>query len=132
MKKAIKHVELVMNALEILIAVFLLAVIVIRGIEIGISLFSTDAEFQGILQMDFNSILSLSLGLIIGIEFTKMLCKHTPESVLDVLLFALARHMVIYNEKALDLMFGVAAIAGLFAAKKYLLSKPHIERKEQE
>jgi hypothetical protein len=122
MKKVIKHIEKAMNALEILIALLLLGAIIIRGIEISASLFGGNLN---ILQMEFVTVLSLTLGLVIGIEFTKMLCKQTPESVVDVLLFALARHMVIYNEKALDLLIGVAAIAGLFAAKKYLLNKTH-------
>ena len=35
------------------------------------------------------------MDLVIGIEFIKMLIKHTPGSVVEVLLFALSRHMVL-------------------------------------
>jgi len=120
MNKTLKYIEKAMNTFEIVIAVLLLLVIVVRVIEISSYVLGHDLV---ILQMDFDAILSLALGLVIGLEFTKMLCKHTPESVVDVLLFALARHMVIYNENAVDLLIGVVAIIGLFAAKKFLLDK---------
>lgn len=73
--------------------------------------------------MTFNGILSIILTLVIGVEFTKMLCKHTPEAVIDVLLFAIARQMVVYQDSVLDLLIGMASIVGLFAAKKFLLDK---------
>jgi len=102
------------------IAILLLAVIAIKIVE-------TSAEMAGvqvaILAMDFERILSTTLALIIGVEFIKMLCKHTPETIIDVLLFAIARQIVIYHEKTLDLLVGMVAIAGLFAAKKFFLGK---------
>ncbi len=60
------------------------------------------------------------LNLVIGIEFIRMLIKHTPGSALEVLLFAIARHMVLSDESALELVLGVASIAGIFAIRKYL------------
>ena len=105
---------------EMVIAILLLAVIAIKTLEIA----SEMAGFQiVILSMDFERILSTTLTLIIGVEFIKMLCKHTPETIIDVLLFAIARQIVIYHEKTLDLLIGMVAIAGLFAAKKFLLNK---------
>jgi phosphate starvation-inducible membrane PsiE len=50
-----------------------------------------------------------------------MLCKHTPETVIDVLLFAIARQIVVYHDAPIDMLIGVVAIVGLFAAKKYLI-----------
>ncbi|MCL1832050.1 MAG: hypothetical protein FWG45_03955 [Oscillospiraceae bacterium] len=115
-----KWVETSMNVIEIAIAFFLMLVILVRWFEIGSYLFSDGYD---ILNIEFNQILSLFLGLIIGIEFAKMLCKHTSESVVDVLLFTLARHVVIYNDnKMINIIIGVAAIIALFAAKKYLLN----------
>ena len=65
----------------------------------------------------------IALALVIGVEFTKMLYKHTPDTVIDVLLFAVARHMVMYHERTMDMLIGAVSIAGLFAAKKYLIDK---------
>jgi hypothetical protein len=120
--KILKIVEKITNAFEILIALLLLIVIAIRMVEIATGMFDHQLA---ILNMEFDKILSTALGFVIGLEFTKMLCKHTPESVVDVLLFAVARQLVIYNQEALELLIGVAAISALFATKKYLIDRRH-------
>jgi len=106
---------------EMIIAFALLVVIAIKVIEISSEMLGFELV---ILAMDFERILSSVLTLVIGVEFIKMLCKHTPETVIDVLLFAIARYIVIYHDNTLDLLIGAVAISGLFAAKKFLLDKP--------
>ena len=117
-KKWIIHLEKIAKAIEIVIALVLLVIVVIKIVEVAFDLVGFPFVF---LTMEFGGILSVTLNLVIGVEFTKMLIKHTPESVVDVLLFAIARQMVIYHERTLDLLIGVLAIAGLFAIKKVLL-----------
>jgi len=117
-RKWLVYLERVAKAIEIAIALVLLVIVVIKIVEV---VFDFVGFPVGILQMEFGGILSVTLNLVIGVEFTKMLIKHTPESVVDVLLFAIARQMVIYHERTLDLLIGVLAIAGLFAIKKFLL-----------
>ena len=116
--KGFYYIDRVTNMIEIFIALLLLVIVIIRVIEIILHLFGSETV---ILLMSFERLLSLSLNLIIGIEFIKMLYKHTPDSVADVLLFAIARQIVVYHEKTIDMLIGVIAIAGLFAAKKFLL-----------
>jgi len=118
MKKWIIYLERVAKAIEMIIALVLLVIVVIKIVEVAFDLTGFPI---GILSMEFAGILSVTLNLVIGVEFTKMLIKHTPESVVDVLLFAIARQMVVYHERTLDLLIGVLAIAGLFAIKKVLL-----------
>jgi len=113
---------------EMAIAILLLAVIAVKVVEVSAAMLGFQVN---ILAMDFQEILSATLALIIGVEFIKMLCKHTPETVIDVLLFAIARQIVIYHEKTLDLLIGMAAIAGLFAAKKFLLDRYSKNRDSQ-
>jgi len=110
----------VTHLFELIIAFLLLAVIAVKIVEVSAKMVGFEIT---ILAMDFQSILSTTLALIIGVEFIKMLCRHTPETVIDVLLFAIARQIVIYHEKTLDLLVGMVAIAGLFASKKFLLDK---------
>jgi len=43
--------------------------------------------------LDLNEILGDALTLAVGIEFVKMLVKHAPEAVVEVLLFAIAREI---------------------------------------
>ena len=118
MKKWIIYLEKIAKAIEIIIALVLLVIVVIKIVEVA---FDLTGYPIGVLTMEFAGILSVTLNLVIGVEFTKMLIKHTPESVVDVLLFAIARQMVVYHERTLDLLIGVLAISGLFAIKKVLL-----------
>ena len=104
--------------MEIALAFFLLLIVVIRIAEVVLGLFGVDVI---ILMVDFEQILSTAINLVIGIEFTRMLYKHTPETVIDVLLFAIARQMVIYHDTTIDLLVGVMAITGLFLAKRFLI-----------
>ena len=53
-------------------------------------------------------------------DIPHLLIKHTPGSALEVLMFALARHMVFDSGSGIELLCGVAAIAGIFAIRKYL------------
>ena len=82
----------------------------------------------------FTIFLERALSLVIGIEFIKMLVKHTPQSALDVLLYAIARHMVLNHEDALENLIGLLAIAVLFVISRFLIAKqetawtrPHTE-----
>ncbi len=58
--------------------------------------------------------------LVIGIEFIKMLCQPKPHNVIEVILFLIARHMIIGNSGAVDNLFSVAAIIALFLLERYL------------
>ena len=63
--------------------------------------------------------LERALDIVIGIEFIKMLAKHSPGSSLEVLLYAIARHMVIGHESAFENLLSVAAIALIFVVRKF-------------
>ena len=125
MKKFISFMDKATYLVEMAIAILLLAVIATKTVEVVTEMAGVQIT---ILAMDFERMLSTTLTLIIGVEFIRMLCKHTPETVIDVLLFAIARQIVIYHEKTLDLLVGMVAIAGLFAAKKFLIDKNYKNR----
>lgn len=74
----------------------------------------TDAE-----SIEVHTFLERALDIVIGIEFIKMLAKHSPGSVLEVLLYAIARHMVIGHESAFENLLSVAAIALIFVVRKF-------------
>ena len=63
--------------------------------------------------------LERALDIVIGIEFIKMLAKHSPGSVLEVLLYAIARHMIVGHEDALQNLVSVIAIAMIFVIRRY-------------
>ena len=69
----------------------------------GLLFDGNDVEIRGFLER--------ALDIVIGVEFIKMLAKHSPGSSLEVLLYAIARHMVVGHESALDNLISVGAIA---------------------
>ena len=69
--------------------------------------------------VEIRTFLERALDIVIGIEFIKMLAKHSPGSSLEVLLYAIARHMVIGHESAFENLLSVAAIALIFVVRKF-------------
>ena len=69
--------------------------------------------------VEIRTFLERALDIVIGIEFIKMLAKHSPGSSLEVLLYAIAHHMVIGHESAFENLLSVAAIALIFVVRKF-------------
>jgi uncharacterized membrane protein (DUF373 family) len=74
----------------------------------------------------FQEFLGFALTLIIAIALSKMLSHHTPGSAVEVLMFAIARKLIIHiNNTPFDLLLGVVAIAILFIVKRYFIFGNH-------
>ena len=69
------------------------------------------------------TILDSAIILAIGAEFIKMLCKHTPETVIEVMAFALARQLIVGHSAPWQNLITVVAIAVLFTIRKFLLNR---------
>ena len=69
----------------------------------------------------FSLFLSRCLDLIIGIEFARMLFRHSSHTVIDVLMFATARQAILDHTRIMENLLAVIAIAILFSVKKYIL-----------
>ena len=105
------------NYLEIFISVLLIVAIAVLGIKLAGEIL-TGATYSE--EDAMNQILAGALTLAVGLEFVKMLSKHTPSTVIEVLMFATARQMVVEHYGAVDTLIGVATIAALFATRKFL------------
>ena len=118
--KVFKIFDKITRVFEIVIAITLIIIILAEFIE-----FITD--FAGIkvfnLNMSFQEILNIAFNLIIGLEFTRMLYTPTPRAIIHILLFAIARQMILHSRGVIDSLLCVIAIAGLFAINKYLISR---------
>lgn len=119
--------ELITDILEIAVAVIVLCGFVINAIPLI-------KDMPGLLSNDnaytFHVFLEHAFNLVIGIEFIRMLVRHTPGSALEVLLFAIARHIVLDGSSGYELLLGVASIAGIFATRKYLYVHSFEDRQE--
>lgn len=67
----------------------------------------------------FQTFLGHAFNLVIGIEFIKMLAKHSPGSALEVLLYAIARNMILGHGSAVENLLGVASIGLIFVIRKF-------------
>jgi phosphoglycerol transferase MdoB-like AlkP superfamily enzyme len=77
------------SVIEIAISIIVLIAIVIAGIQVVREVFSLAGDPKA--HEGFTVFLGHAFNLIIGVEFIKMLAKHTPGSAIEVLLFAIAR-----------------------------------------
>ena len=105
---------------EIVLSSIILVVIALSGIRLIMEVTATsvptmDTEF-------FTSFLSQALSLVVGVEFVKMLCQHSAQTVVEVLMFATARQMVVEHLGPSETLLGVISIAVLFAIRKYLMT----------
>lgn len=97
------------------IAILILAVRLIMD-TVNVSLYKEGTD--GLVRVLDNAII-----LAIGAELIKMLCKHTPETVIEVLAFALARQLIIGHTAPWENLITVVAIAILFAIRRFLLKR---------
>ena len=116
-----KILETISNAIETFIAIIIILGIILVILGLFRDIYTAEQDLlNNTLKFDFQMFLSNALKLVIGIEFVKMLIKHTPESVIDVLLFAVARKLVVDSVSTIDLGIGVLSIILLFILKKYI------------
>lgn len=69
------------------------------------------------------SFLGYAFNIVIGVEFLRMLTKHTLNSVIEVLLFALSRALIVEHTSALQNLITIISITLLFFVRRYLLRK---------
>ena len=104
---------------EILISIIVGVAILAFGVRLvitGTNVLTSTSDVSALV-----TILDDAIVLAIGAELIKMLCKHTPETIIEVLAFALARHLIVAPTSAVENIITVAAIAILFAIRKFLL-----------
>lgn len=97
------------------LAIFVFAIRMVVD-TFNLSLFAKETDF-------LVNILDGAITLAIGAELIKMFCKHTPETVIEVLAFALARQLIVEHTTSLENLITVFAIAILFAVRKFFLQK---------
>ena len=95
-------------------------VIIVIACQIAGLFFSSFHEPEALFQSEkFTHFLELCLNTVIGIEFLKILCRHNMEAVIEVLLFAMARHLIISAPTMPDNLLYIIAIAILFGVRRF-------------
>lgn len=120
-----KSVARVSSYIEIFISVLILIGILVGTINLATELImmSKEALTAADIMLPVEEFIATALQLIIGVEFVKMISKHTVGSTIDVLLFAIARKLVVSHGSSLELLLGIIGIGILFVIKYYFGNK---------
>ena len=70
---------------------------------------------------DISHLLHELLSIVVGLEFVRMLIDTTPANIIEVLVVALTRHVILTHEDPWSNLLSVACVAALFAVRRYLI-----------
>ena len=99
------------------------AVLVLIGIVFSLySLVKDFVVFQGLLNdvSMFRDYLEDIFTIVIGLEFLQMLCRPNSDNIMEVLIFLVARHMIITDTTPYEDFVSVISIILLCVLRRYL------------
>ena len=108
--------------------------IMVVGILLSIFSFITDRSMFGNLLHESGSFLDFVervFTLVIGIEFLQMLCKPDNDNVIEILIFLVARHMIVGSTTPVQDLISVVSIILLSLLRAYLHDRHRKRLKEQ-
>ena len=118
-RQEIEHMlHKVIHVLELVMA-FLMVV----GIVLAIIGVVTDFPlFRGVVLREhaFIEYIERVFAIVIGIEFLEMLCAPTSDSVIQTLIFLVARHMIVGETTPIQDLTSIASIAILVVLRRWL------------
>jgi uncharacterized membrane protein (DUF373 family) len=121
-KKTETVIHKILHILEFVIAIMTLIVLLgMLGMEVR-NMFVNEDYFT-----DLNHFLHNILGIVVGLEFVRMLIDMTPANTLEVLIVAISRHVILSHDDPLSNLACVACIAGLFATRHFLIPKKELK-----
>lgn len=115
LRRAIQKICVVLElvaAFLVLIAIVLSIISLVKDVDVFQRILADASEFKDYLEQIFM--------LVIGIEFLGMLCRPNSENVIEVLIFLVARHMIVGNTTPLEDFVSVISIALLCVVRRYL------------
>ena len=108
----------ILHVVEFIIALLTLCV-VLGMLALEVYRMFTVADYFNSLDMYLHYILTI----VVGLEFVRMLIDMTPANTLEVLIVAIARHVILSHDDPISNVACVLCIAGLFATRRFLISK---------
>lgn len=118
-----KVFSIAIHALEYVVALLMLGVLIyLIGYEVY-RMFTVDGYV-----VSTGAYLQNVLTVVVGLEFVRMLINLTPGNILEVLIVALARQVLIDNDSVLGNLVCIVCIAGLFAVRRFLVPRAELTR----
>ena len=102
---------------------FIVAVLTLIGILLSVFSLVRDAGIFKQLLTDtsvFKDYLEQIFLLVIGIEFLVMLCRPNSENVIEILIFLVARHMIVGDTTPYEDFVSVVSVVILCIVRRYL------------
>ena len=99
-------------AVLVLVAILLSIASIVRDVSVFQRLLTDTSEFKRYLEQIFM--------LVIGIEFLGMLCRPSSENVIEVLIFLVARHMIVGDTTPYQDFVSVISVALLCVVRHHL------------
>lgn len=119
-----RSISKICELLELIVAFLVLVGIVfsicglIKDFEIFREIFNNMENFRMYLDQIFI--------IVIGIEFLQMLCRPNSDNIMEVLIFLVARHMIVSDTTPMEDFISVISIILLCVLRRYL----HVTREK--
>ena len=107
----------------------IVAFLVLVGIAFSICGLLKDFEIFRLMFKDienFRVYLDQIFAIVIGIEFLQMLCRPNSDNIMEVLIFLVARHMIVSDTTPMEDFISVISIILLCVLRRYL----HVTREK--
>lgn len=121
-KKIRSFIDISIKVIEILICLAILMTVVLSIpdlIKYGLSILKLSDVSRSYELL--NEFLKHALLLVVGIELLEMIITKSHESVLTLILFVIARKMLVYSVGLVDILIGSISIGLIFAIIKFVL-----------
>ncbi len=133
MKQAKDVFEKIGHGLELIMAVLVLAGVVVGVVHLWepfMTLVQTDGSEASEAFLEY---IGAVLEIVVGIEFFHMLCDPDVTAVLEVVMFVIARHMIVQQTSVLENLVCVVSIAIVVVLVIYLrVHKKHASDQEKQ
>ena len=120
LKKAEKIMKRFILWIEIIMAIFIIVTVLLSGKDVIVLIYTVFVTEASASYEVLQSLLAHILLLVVGLELALMLITHSAGNVLEVILYAIARKMLISSTNYIDILVCVIALAFIFAVDKYL------------
>ncbi|MCC8082470.1 MAG: hypothetical protein LIO80_10795 [Lachnospiraceae bacterium] len=118
-KKLRNMMDHVSEVLEVLLSVIIIVVVVIAMFFLKTPFleYISNPNADGALL----TFITYILNIVICVELFKVLCSPGTETVLDVMMFVIVRHMIVHDTTAVENLLTIIGVAIIIMLKKYAL-----------
>lgn len=114
-----KFLSRVISWLETLISLILILTTIALTIHLIINILHYDSSKIG--DGTMSTLLLHCFELVISLEFVRMLTKHSAASIIEIILFSIARSMIAEHQNPIETVLLIIALLLLMIIRKYFL-----------